>query len=411
MNKENFENYYQILGLPYFASVEEVKKRWEEIKQQSDVELKMPSEKLLKDYKLVEPIEKLFKAYSVLSNPLLKSEYDVLLKSSYEALKELNSSKVSNIKNLALYVPLLWFIFQTYILSKDTDTNSRLFAVFFFGLIIGGLLSIIISEIIDNLYKDSIIKSIAERNQISKEKLFNFLVGMPSFKKKVLEEDSKSILVGVFIFFIFLFYIGYPESLILIGKKLISLNAAVEKYWDKISSYINGTINIEACRGFYPNDDCYDVEADILNGYIKKIYFRNGGSLSFDANLNQNGEAQDFDKYGNLWYFSIEEPYGEDSIIREGIKLWAKDNNYVITNENETQKEILPVGIPEDIKNWTPEERAEFLIKYFRDLKYNKNISKKEWRKITDLLKRKNILTDDVIKIIKDKLEKEKLKD
>jgi hypothetical protein len=312
MNKENFENYYQILGLPDFASIEEVKKRWEEIKQQSDVELKMPSEKLLKEYKLVEPIEKLLKACSVLSNPLLKSEYDVLLRSSYEALKELNSSKVSNIKNLALYVPLLWFIFQTYILSKDTDTNNRLFAVFFFGLIIGGLLSIIISEIIDKLYKDSIIKSIAKRNQISKEKLFNFLVGMPSFKKKVLEEDSKSILVGVFIFFIFLFYIGYPESLILIGKKLISLNKAVEKYWDKINNYINGTILIKACRGFYPNDDCYDVEADILNGDIKKIHFRNGGSLSFDASLNQNGEAQDFDKYGNLWYFTIEEPYPYD---------------------------------------------------------------------------------------------------
>jgi hypothetical protein len=198
----------------------------------------------------------------------------------------------------------------------------------------------------------------------------------------------------------------------LIGKKPISLNKAVEKYWDKINNYINGTILIKACKGFYPNDDCYDVEADILNGDIKKIHFRNGGSLSFDASLNQNGEAQDFDKYGNLWYFTIEEPYPYDeySIIKEAIKLWAKDNNYVITNENETPKEILPVGIPEDIKNWTPEERAEFLIQYFRDLKYNKNISKGEWKKITDLLRRKNILTDDVVEIIKYKLKKEKLK-
>jgi hypothetical protein len=393
MNKNNFENYYQILGLPDFASVEEVKKRWKEIEKQPFIKIK-------------KPVDKLWKAYGVLSEPFLKSEYDVLLKTSYEALKELNSSKVSNIKNLALYVPLLWFIFQTYILSKDTDTNSRLFAVFFFGLIIGGLLSIIISEIIDKLYKDSIIKSIAERNQISKEKLFNFLVGMPSFKKKVLEEDSKSILVGVFIFFIFLFYIGYPESLILIGKKLISLNAAVEKYWYDISKYINGTINIKACKGFYPNDDCYDVEADILNGDIKKIHFINGASLSFDASLNQNGEAQDFDKYGNLWYFTIEEPYDEDSIIREGIKLWAKDNNYVITNEDETPKEVLPAGIPEDIKNWQPEKRAEFLDGYFKDV--IPKLSDEEITLLSQILRRKGILTDEVEKLLIEKIKKNK---
>jgi len=102
----------------------------------------------------------------------------------------------------------------------------------------------------------------------------------------------------------------------------------------------------------------------------------------------------------------IEEPYPYDeySIIKEGIKLWAKDNNYVITNENETPKEILPAGIPEDIKNRPPEKRAEFLDGYFRDLLKNKKISDKEFAKIFDLLKRKGILTDEVWKIIKEKL-------
>jgi hypothetical protein len=411
MNKNDFENYYQILGLPDFASIEEVKKRWEEIKQQSDIELKMPSEKLLKDYKLVEPIEKLLKAYSVLSNPLLKSEYDILLKSSYEVLEDMKSSRATKIEYLIICAPILWFAFQAYFLTKEMNISERLgYALYFgfMGMLLGSAMSIIIAK----FYKDSIIKKIAERSQIQKEKLFNFLAEIPSFKKEMLEEDLKSILVGIFIFFIFLFYIAYPKSLILIGKKPISLNKAVEKYWDDIRNYINGTITIKACRGYYPNDDCYDVEADILNGYIKKIYFRNGGNLSFDASLNQNGEAQDFDKYDNLWYFSIEEPYpsGDDeySIIKEGIKLWAKDNNYVITNEDETPKEVLPAGIPEDIKNWTLEERAEFLHGYFKDLVRNKKISKEEFEKIQDILKRKNILTKEVIRLIKEKIKIEK---
>jgi len=393
MNKENFENYYQILGLPDFASVEEVKKRWKEIEKQPFIKIK-------------KPVDKLWKAYGVLSEPFLKSEYDVLLKASYEALKELNSSKVSNIKNLALYVPLLWFTFQVYILSKDMD--SRLSSVLFWGLFMGGLLGWMISEIIDKLYKDSIINKIAERNQISKEKLSSFLAEIPSLKKEVLDKDLKSTLIGILPIFILLFYVAYPESLILFGKKPIPFNKAVEKYWDEINNYINGTILIKACEGFYPNDDCYDVDADILNGEIKKIYFRNGGSLSFDASLNQNGEAQDFDKYDNLWYFSIEEPYPYDeySIIREGIKLWAKDNNYVITNEDETPKEVLPAGIPEDIKNWPPEKRVEFLDGYFKDV--IPKLSDEEITLLSQILRRKGILTDEVEKLLIEKRKKNK---
>jgi curved DNA-binding protein CbpA len=405
MKKENFENYYQILGLSDFASIEEVKKRWEEIKQQSDIELKMPSEKLLKDYKLVEPIEKLLKAYSVLSNPILKSEYDVLLKASYEVVEDMNSSRATKIEYLTICAPILWFAFQAYFLTKEMNISERLGYALSFGFI-GMLLGSAISIIIAKFYKYSIIKKIAERNQIPKEKLFSFLTEIRPLKKEVLDEDLKSILIGIFTIFILFFSIAYPESLILIGKKPISLNKAVEKYWYDIGKYINGTINIKACKGFYPNDDCYDVEADILNGDIKKIHFRNGGSLSFDAHLNQNGEAQDFDKSDNLWYFSIEEPYGEYSIIREGIKLWAKDNNYVITNEDETPKEVLPAGIPEDIKNWQPEKRAEFLYGYFKDI--IPKLSDREIDLLSQILRRRGILTDEVEKLLIEKIKKNK---
>jgi len=165
----------------------------------------------------------------------------------------MNSSRATKIEYLTICAPILWFAFQAYFLTKEMNISERLGYVLSFGFI-GMLLGSAISIIIAKFYKDSIIKKIAERNQISTEKLFRFLAEIPYLKKEVLDKDLKTVLIVTFTIFILFFSLGYPESLILFGKKPISLNKAVEKYWYDIDNYINGTIPIKACRGYYPNE-------------------------------------------------------------------------------------------------------------------------------------------------------------
>jgi hypothetical protein len=104
----------------------------------------------------------------------LKSEYDILLKSSYEVLEDMKSSRATKIEYLIICAPILWFAFQAYFLTKEMNISKRLgYALYFgfMGMLLGSAMSIIIAK----FYKDSIIKKIAERSQIQKEKLFNFL--------------------------------------------------------------------------------------------------------------------------------------------------------------------------------------------------------------------------------------------
>jgi len=61
MNKENFENYYQILGLPDFASIEEVKKAFRELGKKHHPDRGGDPEKfkkILEAYKILSDREK-----------------------------------------------------------------------------------------------------------------------------------------------------------------------------------------------------------------------------------------------------------------------------------------------------------------------------------------------------------------
>jgi len=69
MHRENFENYYQILGLPDFASIEEVKKAFRKLAKKYHPDKGGDPEKF----------KKILEAYRILSNPDKKSEYDATL--------------------------------------------------------------------------------------------------------------------------------------------------------------------------------------------------------------------------------------------------------------------------------------------------------------------------------------------
>jgi len=83
MNKENFENYYQILGLPDFASVEEVKKAFRELAKKHHPDRGDDPEKF----------KKILEAYKVLSNPEEKERYDEILWFYTEDINIYNNTK------------------------------------------------------------------------------------------------------------------------------------------------------------------------------------------------------------------------------------------------------------------------------------------------------------------------------
>jgi len=111
----------------------------------------------------------------------------------------------------------------------------------------------------------------------------------------------------------------------IISEKTLSRDEAIESYWDEIKDYIDGTETIDACSSNSGN--CYDLDADISNGQIEEIYFSNGGYLYFSADIDESGNASDFDQNGDGWDFTIDM---DSSIIEEAISDWASDNGYTI---------------------------------------------------------------------------------
>ena len=104
-------------------------------------------------------------------------------------------------------------------------------------------------------------------------------------------------------------------------ENIISRYDAIADYWDEIQEYLDGTEEIEACS----DSGCYDLEADISDGYITTLYFNNGGYLDFYAGIDNSGYAYDSDDELNDWEFSISmNSYFVDNAIEE----WASDNDF-----------------------------------------------------------------------------------
>jgi hypothetical protein len=83
MNNNEFENYYQILGLPDLASIEEVKKAFRELAKKHHPDRGGDPEKF----------KKILEAYKVLSNPEEKERYDEILWFYTEDANIYNSAK------------------------------------------------------------------------------------------------------------------------------------------------------------------------------------------------------------------------------------------------------------------------------------------------------------------------------
>lgn len=111
----------------------------------------------------------------------------------------------------------------------------------------------------------------------------------------------------------------------IIFEKTLSRDEAIESYWDEIKDYVDGTETINACSS--DSGNCYDLDADISNGQVEEIYFPNGGYLYFSANIDEGGNASDYDQNGNGWDFSIDM---NSSMIDDAVSDWASDNGYTL---------------------------------------------------------------------------------
>jgi hypothetical protein len=348
MNKNNFENYYQILGLPDFASIEEVKKAFRELAKKHHPDRGGDPEKF----------KKILKAYKVLSNPEEKERYDEILWFYTEDANIYNSAKEQKSGENFSSTTFIWQ-------SNKTKTPNLLEGVLNFLINISpGILNIV-------------------------KTLFNAIF---SFNFSSLLLGILGLLLGFYIFY----YILFLPAIIyeIISDYSLSF---LEKITKTILSITLGLFLLDIMITFFSNfpnfleNKEFQIPYRDLNSF-KVVYREHLFGLSMFCLVSL-----------FLGYFMIM-PYYKNIPKADNLK------SNVITNENETPEEILPAGIPEDIKNWTPEERAEFLHGYFKDLVKNKKISKEEFEKIQGILKRKNILTKEVIRLIREniKLEKEK---
>lgn len=106
---------------------------------------------------------------------------------------------------------------------------------------------------------------------------------------------------------------------------IIDRSTAIEEHWSEIMEYANGTETINAC-----NEDsgrCYDVDADIYNGIVDEIFFSSGGHLQFGADIDERGDASDFDVEGHAWDFIVDM---DSTTIDNAVTEWANSNGYTI---------------------------------------------------------------------------------
>jgi len=127
---------------------------------------------------------------------------------------------------------------------------------------------------------------------------------LPSLEREYYESDDRY---------------GYEEE-----EYSIDFYDAISDYWDEIREYVSGTETVFACSD---NGNCYDLDADISDGYIETVYFDNGGYLSVYAEIDSNGEAWDYAQDGREWSFTFDM---DSSFVEDAVYEWADDNGYSV---------------------------------------------------------------------------------
>jgi hypothetical protein len=347
MNKNNFENYYQILGLPDFASIEEIKKAFRELTKKHHPDRGGDPEKF----------KKILEAYKILYDKEKKKQFDEYLfnyksRNNFTAPQDIDQNintisikepviikKTENILRILLVTAIFFspFFSTSFVLIKNEGFSG---GILFLGLLLGFItliFNLLITFVLLYFYEysekliNSLTKNYNTKLRISSVILgticifisaSNFLVADRIVLRMVVGEDlnkSKSINS----------YQKIPNAYSknsFLGKKenkTIFYEDAIENYWDDIKEYVDGYTTIETCS----DSGCYDLEAYISNGKIDEIYFPNGGYLYFDTDINSDGQASDMDQNGNWWDFSIDM---DSSIINDAVSDWASDNGFEI---------------------------------------------------------------------------------
>lgn len=107
-------------------------------------------------------------------------------------------------------------------------------------------------------------------------------------------------------------------------ENTISRDEAISDYWNEIHSYLSGTTYLEAC---YDYSKCYYLESDITRGYLETLYFPNGGNLNFTAEIDNEGEAEEYDENHKAWDFKLDM---NSDIVDDAVNEWADSEGYII---------------------------------------------------------------------------------
>lgn len=105
----------------------------------------------------------------------------------------------------------------------------------------------------------------------------------------------------------------------------ISRADAIDQYWYQIARDVNGTASVQAYSA--SSGSTYTLDADISGAYVDALYNGEGDTLTFGAEIREDGTASGDDQYGSTWSFVLDM---NAPIVESAIQTWASENGYVI---------------------------------------------------------------------------------
>ena len=109
------------------------------------------------------------------------------------------------------------------------------------------------------------------------------------------------------------------------ASKTITRSAAIDDYWYQIARNVNGTASVQAYSAL--SGSTYTLDADISGAYVDALYNGEGDTLTFGAEIREDGTASGTDQYGNTWQFTLDM---DSPIVETAVQLWAEENGYAI---------------------------------------------------------------------------------